>query len=1750
MKDLPVGGPGPKTTLPTLPVATKLNTGSVDSSFLGGVGTKDYNVPVDSSSLWREPTSYKEGVDNRRREADSQGWGEQLAKATARIPLTALSQMVQGFGYLGTLGTNLSKDNPDYSNALARLGDEMATWNDKMGLELHKKDPNAVFDFTDTASYFGAGESVIGSVLGFMIPGMAVAKGTAMLAEFLAASKAGAVLEGLVGAGRAANLLNKGANLLTASSMAYSESAMSAAQIYKEGYDRTYTKLRASGMSEEEAISQAKQVASEGAATVAQVGTLLGTITGMSTFAPFFAKNKNLSDFFNSEGVARKALSESDDALTYAQRLRKLSADAARAYTKNGSTVRMATEAGLEGIEEVGTQFAEYMGRDSVVNGRKENTIANKIKSLLDLADNSTATNDSGASAEGKFNWSEAGLNFALGAIGGAGQAIMTNYAPVNRQRNADGSISWVSNYTQGNRDQTGMFSSVVDSLAATAQHIHDVQQELKAEATKAVPNEAKLNELRQKLTNGKIVEHLNTNLGENTAKNFLRDFESIASTDNVKDTAYTPDMEARIPVLDDIIANPEKIQDDPTLGTAAQQFAAAKKERADLLIAKSKAETNPVTAAMAAGLATSPDDNDYKADAQAMIADIKRLSAMSQSLDERYRLSDDEKSAGLGLELFKLEVEQASSVRAINQTERAIARLKEIERTFSQFDTDVEEVKRKTDILRNLHTVEKLHKLMQEMSTPEGRKKNGIQTQEEGAAVLHSTLQRVDAIEAKLAAQDMDEVNKIRTNVDAELGRRNLATDIAVQESHLDFLKHRTSFYGNFIDSLSSLQGRTHYMTGTNKRMSSHLNGLQKEEKARMQATNDYIKRVDDERKALNLATESESNEATKRLSLYYNQRAKILVKLQKVLNTSLLNFTMTGALYKTKNISEWLIKLDENTRQINVAMGQFTRVFSDELQISRDTTTDLIDKTKELEIRLRELRNILPTTREGNFIYNSAVDAIFNGGKFVPVSEFMYLHKTVNEARELYQSTQQTVAELIEDPEIAKANEQNGEAIDINEAEIALATEAVEAALSAEPEATEVAEDGITAEGKVLSTSELEEVPIQVLPDIEQLLDSLAVLEQRSAELRELPQEAMPMAMDTLNYGEVEDYEPRMGGLENVGEYLYDNAIHYGRTPQIPVARNETEMYTTADEDGGNVKYYNRTEPDGSPQLSKDNGRDYKYFIANPVQPGEVVRLRVDKSLPKQRSQPERTLPVVMEVLRDGKYHQLGTLPVYTDNGSKIAQRVMDIRQQMIDNPDKEHFMKVLTISNGQLSINDKYDKDQDRSEKVRLGYRNTDFVLGNDTQGLRVGIVQNGVIFDGNGTTVAASSVALGSDKIFALEKRPVSSATLLLVPTRGNSNHYPVTHKGVMIKNRTIRQNTGDSLGRILVAAYALHISKVRGTNESIDSLIAGSKDIIDIMRSLGYDIDETNPERMYGNLMGILTQHFGQVSSFEYKDLLQETSSNMYKLSVRYDKHGLIVKIGKHVRTTYVDGVQVTDPAKMEFMVTYKNGKSTYNPNFEAMLNEYIDNVNTLPQIGGKKVVGFTNEGEPIQKELSGINDDRPYSSIQVDSTGKVFLKKFNTYNDSVFSRTLTHLAPAKIGGKNSYFLNPVIALEDKVSMQAIPEQVTDDELVVAEKVRNIIQPKELEVKVEEPTKEPSEGVETTIPLDEVNQTVEVLPEVEPTPAVEAKPKGPKKLVSKKRDIGGLQFAMESLPDPKLKKEVGGKEFTRTPCNPL
>jgi hypothetical protein len=362
---------------------------------------------------------------------------------------------------------------------------------------------------------------------------------------------------------------------------------------------------------------------------------------------------------------------------------------------------------------------------------------------------------------------------------------------------------------------------------------------------------------------------------------------------------------------------------------------------------------------------------------------------------------------------------------------------------------------------------------------------------------------------------------------------------------------------------------------------------------------------------------------------------------------------------------------------------------------------------------------------------------------------------------------------------------------------------------------------------------------------------------------------------------------------------------------------------------------------------------------------------------------------------------------------------------------------------------------------------------------------------------------------------------------------------------MIKNRTIRQNTGDALGRILVAAYALNIAKLRGTNDSINSLLEGSKDIIDIMISLGYDIDEKNPERMYGNLMGILTQHFGQISSFDGKDLLQETSSNPYKLSVRYDKHGLIVKIGKHVRTTMVDGVKVTDPAKMEFMVTYKNGKSTYNPNFEAMLNEYIDNVNTLPQIGGKKIVGFTNEGEPIQKELSGINDDRPYSSIQVDGTGKVYLKKFDTYNDAVFSRTLTHLAPAKLNGKNYYFLNPVIALEDNVSMQAIPQQVTDDELVVIEKVRKIRKTKELEVK--EPTEEPTEGIEVNVPLDEVNQIVEVLPEV---PVVEDKPKGPKKLVTKKRDTGGLQFAMESLPDPKLKKEVGGKEFTRTPCNPM
>lgn len=1732
----PVTGPGPKTTLPVLPVIPKFVAGSIDPSFLGGVGTKDTNVPVDSSSMWRDPTDYKEGVDNRRREADNQGWGEQLAKATARIPLTALSQMVQGFGYLGTLGTNLAKDNADYSNTLAKFGDDMATWNDELGLTLHKKDQNAVFDFTDTASYFGAGESVVGSVLGFMIPGMAVAKGTAMLAEFLAASKVGAVLEGIAGAGRAARILNGGANLITASSMAYSESAMSAAQIYKEGYDRTYAKLRASGMSEEESISQAKQVAAEGAATVAQVGTLLGTVTGMSTFAPFFAKNKNLSDFFNSAGVAREA---GEDALTYAQRIRKISSDAVRTYTKNGSVTRMATEAGLEGVEEVGTQFAEYMGRDSVVNGRKDNTIANKIRSLLDLADNSTATNDSRISAEGKFNWSEAGLNFALGAIGGSGQAIMTNYAPVNRQRNADGSISWVSNYTQGNRDQTGMFTSVVDSLATTAQHIHDIQQELKAEATKPVPNEARLNELRQKLTNGKIVENLNINLGENTAKNFLRDFESIASTDNTKDTSFTPDMEARLPILDEIIANPEKLQDDATLGSAAQQFADAKKERADLLIAKTKAETNPVTAAMAAGLATSPEDNDYKADVQAMIADIKRLSDMSQSLEERYHLSDDEKSAGLGLELFKLEVEQASAVRAINQTERAINRLKEVERNLSQFDTNIDEIKRKTDILRNLHTVDKLSKLIQEMSTPEGRKKNGIQTEEEATSVIHNTTLRIGALQEKLATHDTTEVNQIRTNVDAELSRRNVAASIAMQESHLDFLKHRTSFYGNFIDSLSSLQGRTNYMTGTNKRMSDHLNGLQKEEKKRMEATNDYIKRIEEERNARNLATESESNEATKQLSLLYKQRAGILSKLQKSLNTSLLNFTLTGALYKTKNIHDWLYKLDENTRQINKAMGQFTRVFSDELQIDQTTSADLLDKTNELENKLREIRTILPKTRDGNFMYNSAVDAIFNGGKFVPVSGFNYLHKTVNEARELYRTTQETVSELIEDPELTKVEEQKNEEIEQVEAEIIVAQEELATALEATANVEEPPVDGITDDGKVLSTSEVEAVPVEVLPDLEAMLESVAVLEKRSAELRDIPTEEIVMAIESVDYGAVEDYEPRYGGAGNLGFYLYDDAIQDGREPQIPIARNETESYPTMDEYGNITAYLNKVEADGSPQLNKSTGRDYKYFMTNPVQAGETVRLRIDKSLPSNKSEPERTLPVVLEILRDGKYRQVGTLPVYPDDGSMISEKMLAIRKGLIENRDKEHFMRINTISNGSVSLNDKYEASQDTTERSKLGYRNTDFVLGNDTDNLRVGIVKDGTITDGNGSTIDAANVALGSSKLFSINGRPVSSATLLMIPTRGNATHYPVTHKGVMLKNRTIKENTGDSLAKILVAAYAMYMEKVRGSNDSTKTILSASKDILNVMVELGYDVDETNPEIMYGNLMALLTQHFGPISTFKDKDLLQETTSNPYKLSVRYDQHGLIVKIGKHARNG--------EAAKIEYMLTYEKGKSKYNPAFEAMLKEYTDNVFTMPQVGGLRVVGFTNSGEAIQRELRGINDENPYNSIQVDSKGVVYTKKFDNYNQSVFARTTTHLAPAKVNGKNFYFLNPVMAMDTEVTMQAIPEQVADDELVVVEKVRKAKKRTKLDVPVVEKAEEsptPTKIIET---VDENTEKVTTVPAVEPVPEVKV---GPKKLELDDFDTGDLMFAMESSPTPKLKKEVGGKEFTRTPCNPM
>jgi hypothetical protein len=353
--------------------------------------------------------------------------------------------------------------------------------------QIYRKDPSNVWDMSDSAFWSSNGTQLVGSLLEFGISGFgagAIIKGgTKALTKGLLRkgiekmAKAG-VSEGTIG------LVTKGVEqglpkLLTAGTMAYTEGALTGAQVYKQIYDEL---LSATGDEE-----LARSEASKGAAKTVGLNTVINTALNIYGLGPIFKNIDNVKFGFKS---LKRAANESTE--EYYSRISKLDP---QLKSSIGKTIAgYVPEMGFEALEEGVNVFAEKAGL-----GEIDANIDGLIKSL--------------SSDEGT-------LSMFLGAIGGIGQMAGLDNVPKFQSNPSIGATKLDSARSTEFKARSKQYASVIENLKSDLKEVAEIENQLEV-ATKE-NNNKKIDILTEQLFNipaSRYVVNGNTDILINTLK-------------------------------------------------------------------------------------------------------------------------------------------------------------------------------------------------------------------------------------------------------------------------------------------------------------------------------------------------------------------------------------------------------------------------------------------------------------------------------------------------------------------------------------------------------------------------------------------------------------------------------------------------------------------------------------------------------------------------------------------------------------------------------------------------------------------------------------------------------------------------------------------------------------------------------------------------------------------------------------------------------------------------------------------------------------------------------------------------------------------------------------------------------------------------------------------------------------------------------------------------------------------------------
>lgn len=396
--------------------------------------------------------------------------------------------IVETIGQIGEIPDFIMGD-ADFSNSLT----EWAKANKNPLGETYRSDRSDNFDYSDPIWWLDNGAGLVESIGQFAATGMGVGsivgKGANAFANALKIGQNATKLGTLTNTAITKAL----PNVITSATLAYTEGAMSGADIFKQTYEDVFNRT---GNEE-----YAKQEAANAAATTVKINTAINTALNLYSVGTLFKTSKSI---INPVTKSLKRLAgETDDA--FLNRLKSLSEQLKPSVLK--SLKRYGLEAPLEATEEVVNVFAEKEGR--IAGGLEKSK--GYIQDFIDAA------------------LSEEGLvSAALGAIGGVGQiSVLNNIPQIQKADNKLGFSLGDSKRKEEFDYQNRYYTAAIQNLKEDLINFQEYSKELQEGAEEG--NNIKIENAKNKLFNVSTARSIVSGTGEN----LISTFQQIASVDN-----------------------------------------------------------------------------------------------------------------------------------------------------------------------------------------------------------------------------------------------------------------------------------------------------------------------------------------------------------------------------------------------------------------------------------------------------------------------------------------------------------------------------------------------------------------------------------------------------------------------------------------------------------------------------------------------------------------------------------------------------------------------------------------------------------------------------------------------------------------------------------------------------------------------------------------------------------------------------------------------------------------------------------------------------------------------------------------------------------------------------------------------------------------------------------------------------------------------------------------------------------------